>query len=558
MGTEPMISTKGVATLKKSDIHRIDPFWTEPDEQGRTMLHLVATGANDGIWGWDVPTGLSFYSSRWWELIGWSEEGRGAHIDTFYELLHEDDRDRVLEAIGRFIVGKVQDYRMEFRLRHADGGWRWILSLGSALRDASGRATRIAGTHTDITDQMETADRLERLVAERTRDLVVARDRAELAAASTTKFLSATSHDIRQPLQAMALLLGSLQAEALSESGTRTLEGVHRSLISSMELLDDLLEYSRLDAGALRPVIGPVDLRSLLLALEDGFGIEARQRGIRLAVRTTGLVGRSDAQLLGRIIRNLVSNSLKFTSDGTVLIAARSRGSDIRIEVWDSGVGIPPEMQRQVFWEFVQDGRQPVAGSGRGLGLGLAIVERLSRLLGHRMGMRSQPGRGSVFWVEVPKHQTPLGFGRSMPRGSANLPGFPEDCRVALIENDTQISQAFVTLLRSWNCRVVSARTVESLLSQIANEAPDLVIADWHLDSMIDGFEAFDRLEERFGEAMPGVVLTGDNDFERIARINRAGRKVLHKPILPDVLNAVLQAQLHSGGSWKAGRRTPK
>jgi len=536
---------KGIAVLEKSDLNRIDPFWTEADELGRTMLHLVATGANDGIWGWDVPTGRSFYSARWWELIGSDSERHEAHIDTFYELLHRDDRDRVLDGIERFIVGKVQDYRMEFRLRHADGGWRWILSRGSALRDENGHATRIAGTHTDITERVDAADRLERLVADRTHDLVAARDRAELAAAATTKFLSATSHDIRQPLQAMALLLGSLQAEALSDTGKRTLEGVHRSLISSMELLDDLLEYSRLDAGALRPVIGPVDMRSLLLAVDDSFAIEARQRGIRLAVRDTALIGRSDAQLLGRILRNLVSNSLKFTNSGTVLIAARSRGDDIRIEVWDSGIGIPAEMQRQVFWEFVQDRSAPPSG-GHGLGLGLAIVERLSRLLGHRIGMRSQPGRGSVFWVEVPKHRTPPRLNGSAPQSRGALPGLPEDCRVALIENDQEIARAFVTLLRSWNCRVVWARTVESLLSQIANEAPDLVIADWHLDSMIDGFQAFDRLEERFGRTMPGIVLTGDNDFERIARINRAGRKVLHKPILPDVLNAVLQAELRT------------
>jgi signal transduction histidine kinase len=207
-------------------VESIDHFWTDPDEHGQTMLQLVATSANDGIWGWDVPTGRSFYSPRWWELIGEEPYAYEPHIDIFLGLLHPDDRERVLESIDRFIVGDLLDYRLEFRLRHHDGGWRWIRSRGSAVRDANGRATRIAGTHTDITERVDAADRLEKLVAERTRDLIAARDRAELASAATTKFLSATSHDVRQPLQAMALLLGSLQGEDLSETGQRTLDGV--------------------------------------------------------------------------------------------------------------------------------------------------------------------------------------------------------------------------------------------------------------------------------------------------------------------------------------------
>jgi len=548
----PMIAagTK-VAMLPTAPIERIDEFWTSPDEHGRTMLQLVATGANDGIWGWDVPTGRSFYSPRWWELIGEAPDAYEPHIDIFYNLLHPDDRDRVLEEIDRFIVGKVTDYRIEFRLRHRNGGYRWILSRGSAVRDAEGRATRIAGTHTDITERVDAAVRLEALVAERTRDLVAARDRAELSAASTTKFLSATSHDVRQPLQAMALLLGSLQGETLSDAGKKTLDGVRRSLIASMELLDDLLEYSRLDAGALRPVIGPVDLQNILPAVVDGFAIDARQRGIRLVVRPTRLVGRTDAQLLARILRNLVSNGLKFTSEGTVLLAARSRGDMIRLEVWDSGTGIAPDMQRQIFWEFVQGRSTPGGREGqgvKGLGLGLAIVERLSKLLGHRIGLRSQPGRGSVFWIEIPKQPALSHPTTDDPAGGLQMPGLPDDCRVALIENDPDISNAFVGLLRGWGCRVVWARTVEQLLSQIATEAPDLLIADCHLDSMADGFQAFDRLEERFGRAIPGVVLTGDCDFREISKRNHAGRKVLHKPILPDVLNAVLRAGLKAAG----------
>ncbi|WP_174273555.1 ATP-binding response regulator [Sphingomonas bacterium] len=513
------------------------------------MLQLVAVAANDGIWGWDVPTGRSFYSPRWWELVGEQPGETEPHIDVFYAFLHPDDRDRVLHALEAFIAGGQQDYRVEFRLRHRDGGWRWILSRGAAVRDADGRAIRLAGTHTDITERVGAADRLERIVAERTADLVAMRDRAEVSAAATAKMLSATSHDIRQPLQAMALLLGSLQGETLTDPGGKALEAARRALIASMELLEDLLEYSRLDAGALRPALGPIDLRDLLTTVTEGYAVDARRRGIRIVVRPTALIAHSDAQLLGRIVRNLVSNSLKFTSSGAILVAARARGERVRIQVWDTGCGIAPEMQRQIFWEFVQSAPPAqVDGKSPGLGLGLAIVERLSRLLGHAVGMRSEPGRGSVFWIDVPRHRSGAALqGDAMP-GRSDLPRLPQSCRVALIENDPDVCDALVGLLRAWGGQVVWSRSAAALLSRIAHEPPDLLIADWHIDGDIDGFEAFDQLERRFQRAIPGIVLTGSYDFDEIRRANPALRKVVHKPVLPDVLFAVLNAELARSG----------
>lgn len=525
----------------------IEPFWTDLDEQGGSMLQLVAIHANDGIWGWDVATGRSYYSARWWELVGRRGEGSEAHIDTFVDLLHPDDRTRIQDALDRFVSGADVTYRVEFRLRHANGDWRWILSSGSAQRDEHGRAIRIAGTHTDITERVETADRLERLVADRTQDLLVARDRAELAATATAKFLSTTSHDIRQPLQAMALLLGSLQAEPLSSSGRDTLDAVRRSLLASMALLDDLLEFSRLDAGALRPTIGNVDIGQMLLAALDGYSLQARERGLRFTVRPTTLIGRSDAQLIGRIVRNLVSNSFKFTASGTVLVAARPRGKHVRIEVWDTGSGVSKDMQRQIFWEFMRgDGAMRADHDAPGLGLGLAIVDRLARLLGHQIGVRSVPGQGSVFWVELPRAKVADTCDITAEIGTPQMPKLPDGCRLALVENDAEIAQAFVGLLRSWGGKVTWARSGDSLLSQIANEKPDLLIADWHIDGPMDGFAVFDRLEQRFGKHMPGIILSGDQDFDRLMTANRSMRRILHKPILPEVLNAVLRAELAS------------
>jgi signal transduction histidine kinase len=295
----------------------ISDFWTDIHDDGRSLLELVALKANDGIWGWDVPTGSPFIR-RGGGSGGLPPDHLEAHIDVFFGLLHPDDRENVRAVLAEFISDRGADYRAQFRLKHSSGGWRWIQSSGSALRDATGKAVRIAGTHTDITERVEAADQLERLVAERTRDLAAARDRAEIAAASTAKFLSATSHDIRQPLQAMALLLRNLQQEVDSEAALGTIASIRRSLGSSMDLLDDLLEFSRLDAGALRADMRPVKIQSLFRSLLDDFTAEAQERGLRLVVKDTDLVGRTDPRLIKRILRNLVSNSFKFTQRGSV------------------------------------------------------------------------------------------------------------------------------------------------------------------------------------------------------------------------------------------------
>ncbi|WP_018075919.1 ATP-binding response regulator [Novosphingobium nitrogenifigens] len=519
----------------------ISDFWTDIHDDGRSLLELVALKANDGIWGWDVPTGQSFYSARWWDLVGLPPDHLEAHIDVFFALLHPDDRENVRAVLAEFISDRGADYRTQFRLKHSSGGWRWIQSSGSALRDATGKAVRIAGTHTDITERVEAADRLERLVAERTRDLAAARDRAEIAAASTAKFLSATSHDIRQPLQAMALLLRNLQQEVDSEAALGTIASIRRSLGSSMDLLDDLLEFSRLDAGALRADMRPVKIQSLFRSLLDDFTAEAQERGLRLVVKDTDLVGRTDPRLIKRILRNLVSNSFKFTQRGSVLIAARPRGDTIRLEVWDTGRGIPTGQQRQIFWEFTQAGSAVGDRSVRGLGLGLAIVERLARLMRHNVGVRSVVDHGSVFWVDLPRLAADAAEERHEP---PERPDHPLGCRVAVAENDPDVADAYVRILRAWDCKVLVARSGAELISRIADQPPDLLIADCHLDGRMNGFDLFDELERRFGRRIAGVVLSGDHDFERMRSLNRSRRRILNKPILPDVLNAVLHAEL--------------
>ena len=527
--------------INQPAVPSVDTLWNGNDATGQALLHMLAMSTNDGIWDYDIPANRVYYSPRWLEHVGEEPGSLPTDIDTFLDRLHPDDSDRLRDTLNRYLANEIAEYRTEFRLRHRDGSWRWIMTRGVALRGDDGQAYRIAGTHTDITDRIEAAERLERIVAERTADLRAARDRAELAAAATGKFLAATSHDIRQPLQAMALLLGGLHSQVRSEGGRNTLHAVEQSLIASMEMLDSLLEFSRLDAGALRPAIGAVALNDLLSAAVAAFQVEASRKGIALHFVPTNAVVRTDPQLFGRILRNLISNALKYTYEGRVLVGCRGKGSRIRVEIWDTGCGIAPDRQRQIFWEFIQIRK----GHTSGLGLGLAIVERLAKLLGHDVSLRSWLGQGSVFAIEVERASSAPPQAETAIDKPLRWVGVRH---VAVLEDNNEIAEAFRHLLTDWGCIVAHATRLVDMIAVLGDRPPDLIIADWHLADDGDGFEALDGLEEHFGQKIPNLILTGDYDIKELERANKAKRTVLHKPILPQVLHAVMQAELAKGG----------
>lgn len=516
------------------------------------LLHIVAMSANDGIWDWNIVDSTVYYSSRWLELVGEHAEAGPSHINTFLSRLHDQDWPRVIDSIDAYLNGRAEEYRVEFRLKHHDGGWRWILSRGAVLRDAQGRAVRLAGTHTDITDRVLNAERLEALVAQRTRELEAARDRAQSNAAATAKFLASTSHDISQPLQAAVLLIGTLRQEVHTFAGHEMLQAVEHSMQACMELLESLLEFSRLDAGALRPHIAAVHAGEVIAAVATQLQAQALRRGIQLRVVPNRQLVSTDPRLLGRILRNLVSNALKYTSSGKVLIGCRRKGTRLRIEVWDTGRGIPANQLKQIFREFVRlpDGRDSFSP---GLGLGLAIVRRLAKLLGHTVTVRSTPGRGSVFSIEV-QVVDKSGRGKASARSEARprLPALLPPRRVALLEDDPDIADGLARTLQACGWQVWHGTTLPELLQRLGDVIPELVIADWHINGPMDGFDAYDELERRFGP-LPGLMLTGHYDASELATRNGARRKVLFKPVMPAALHAVLHSLSASG----QGSETP-
>ena len=513
--------------------------------ESEVRFRELADNISQFAWTADEAGWIYWYNKRWLDYTGRTlEEMQGWG---WQKVHHPDHVDRVVHRIRQSFESGTP-WEDTFPLRGRDGSYRWFLSRALPIRNEAGYVVRWFGTNTDITEQIELQNALRETtedLRQRSIDLQAARDRAVLTAKATTGFLATVSHDIRQPLQAMALQLGVLGNEVSTPGGKRQLLMLERSLDSAMELLDFLLEYIKLDAGALEPRVATVGISSLLELLSDTFTVVAAQRGIRLTLLPTTLGTRSDPQLLARILRNFVSNAIKYTDRGGVLVGCRRRGDNVRIEVWDTGCGIPTEHQRQIFWEFVQ-----VKESGRqhgGLGLGLAIVDRLAKLLGHRVEVRSRPGRGSVFAVEVPL----VSAASAAPRDVVSTPASSEPLAsklIALIDDEASVSEAMAELLRSWGATPVCASSGEELLRALSGRKPDAVIADRNLGRGGDGFVVLSELEKQLGGALPSLILTGQYDLTSQQQANRAGRRVLHKPVWGDTLLAALCFELSRSG----------
>jgi Na+/proline symporter/signal transduction histidine kinase len=415
----------------------------------------------------------------------------------------------------------------------------------------------IVTTYTDVTQTVQTEEALEaanelleKRVDERTAELQ--RLNAELARAKTvaeeanlskTRFLAAASHDILQPLNAARLYASSL-SEGASQIGRDERADLARNVDVSLEAVEEilgaLLDISRLDAGAMKAEISDVPVADLMRMLEVEFAPIASARGLDLRFVATKLAIRTDRRLMRRLLQNLVSNALKYTLKGRVLVGCR-RASDgaLRIEVWDTGLGIPADRQRAVFEEFQR--LDQGARFARGLGLGLSIVERLGRVLGHPVGLNSRPGEGSVFFVTAPIGTAALEsrdeHGAPLPAaGSEPLRGL----KVLAIDNEPRVLEGMQSLMSRWGCVVATAHGLNEARDALeAFGAPDVVIADYHLDQG-DGVEAIRVLRKALGRDVSAILATADRSPEVRAEAARADIVILNKPLKPAPLRAQL------------------
>lgn len=359
-----------------------------------------------------------------------------------------------------------------------------------------------------------------------------ARGLAERASAAKTRFLATASHDLRQPMHSIGLLVG-LMHERSTEPEVRALAEKSQGAIGLMEkLFGSLLDISKLDAGAVQPQWEAVHLPAMFAELEQTWAPQAAARGLRLRLRSCNAVVRSDALLLARILHNLVSNAVNCTVRGGVLVASRRRGDQVLLQVWDTGRGIPPQQHAAIFEEFV---RLETPGSPTGgLGLGLAIVQRSAQLLSHEIRLASRVGRGSRFSVCVPAMpEAPSAVAAAAPDLALLRGAF-----VAVVDDDPTGREATAALLAAHGCLVVQAAGTDVLLAELQRHlrAPDLLLSDLRLQHADGGFETVRRLRAQFDEPIPALLVTADLGpvVEACARALPA--QLLHKPAGPELL----------------------
>ena len=394
----------------------------------------------------------------------------------------------------------------------------------------------------------ETNTYLEQRVKERTQELQVineqmlkAKSVAEQANQSKTRFLASASHDLLQPLNAARLFTSALAGKETDSETAELVDHIDSSLGAAEEIISTLLDISKLDAGALEPDISIFPVTDIMRHLANDFSAIAKDQGLELHVVPSSVWVRSDAKLLRRVIQNFLSNAIRYTPQGRILLGCRRLKGYIRIEVWDTGPGIPDDQVAHIFEEFrrFQQGRDK-----KGLGLGLAIVERISSMLDHPINVRSAQGIGSMFAVTVPlaapNHHRQIDETGTQTRRLSSLIGL----QVLCIDNDPAILQGMTALLSNWRCDVIAAQSLESARECLNNRRPDIILADYQLDDNRNGLDAMDTLRKEIDPGIPGILITGYTAPEVREDAIKRGYQVLYKPIKPAGLRAMVNKLL--------------
>jgi CheY-like chemotaxis protein/two-component sensor histidine kinase len=377
---------------------------------------------------------------------------------------------------------------------------------------------------------------LQQRVREATEDLEHKRQEAEQANLAKSRFLASVSHDLRQPMHALGLFTELLHQQLMDEQQLGIVQRMQTSVSQLEGMFNALLDLSKLDAGAVQPNFRDFDLKPYLRKLDEEFAPLAEEKGIALRVHLASAGTYSDSLLLARILNNLVANAIHYTQHGGVLVACRRRHDHWLLQVWDTGIGIAPENLPRIFEEYYQVGNAE-RNRRHGMGLGLAIVAKLARLLGHELQAHSRLGRGTVFSLKLPV--APLAVPEPppmpLPTPSASFAGQ----RVLVIDDDPDVLDSMAALLSSWGLKPMLAPNLEAAWAEL-DRAPDAVLSDFRLPGEADGLAAIERLRERFGAELPAALISGDTVPQSVARMNASGLAILHKPVAPARLHVLL------------------
>jgi signal transduction histidine kinase len=436
-------------------------------------------------------------------------------------------------ALARHMVRPIRDIEMGARrIGEGDLAQRIEVRTGDEIEELGTQFNRMAARLSQVNATQEAR------IAERTRELARAND-------AKTRFLAAASHDLRQPMHALSLFVGQLSGVPMPAQGRALSERIEQSVVALEALVEALLDLSKLDVGAIAPRREDFALQPLLSRIVGEFAPMAEAKGLALTLVPTSLWVHSDALLVERIVRNLVANAIRYTVDGRVLMGCRRRASFVELCVADSGMGIAPDHLPHIFEEFyrVRHARQE---AHEGLGLGLAIVQRLARLLDHAIDVESHPGRGTVFRLSLP---------RAVP-GHLEQPASPRELardlngvRILVVDDEASARDAIEGLLAKWGCDIATAANGEEALAHVRSNAVDIVLCDLDLGAQDDGLRIVERLRAESSRPLTCAFVTGESRPERIARVRASGYPIAFKPTAPAKLRALIERLLRERAS---------
>lgn len=486
-----------------------------------------------------------FVNQTWAEFHNYEDPDEVVAVGDLSNIVAEEDREAVSHIRYSLQHGPGISRRYEYRAMRTDGSIIWLECLERVILWQDRPA--IQTTAIDITERKLAEEKLK-----------AAKLDAEQASNARTRFLAAASHDLRQPLQAITLYLPLLAKRIGDPDTLATVEAIKASSESMRSLLDSLLDISKLDAGMVEANIGPVPVLDIFDQLAVEAAPQAAQKSIQLRFVPSTLWVKSDPTLLQDILRNFLSNALRYTHTGRILVGARQHGDRVRIEVWDTGPGIPDDQQTRIFEEFYQ-ADHPARNGNTGIGLGLAIIERLARLLNHGISVHSQTGKGSVFGVEMAISEPP-----TIDIEAAAPCKFSVDMSAVtalLIDDNSGVRAATTAALADWGCTVLAAATIEEALALIADDTPDVILTDLTLRKDETGVDAVRRIRRTADRPVPALIITAETNPERLRDVINRNMMILHKPIEPDTLRLALEGLVlnrgDNGADSKAGVAAP-
>lgn len=476
---------------------------------------------------WDVSADEVRFSQNATEILGLNSQQVLSGTD-WLKHIHPEDQPRVAFCLEGALPDQPS-LSISFRYRRPDSEEVWLEQIAIVQFSSAGTPTRISGLITDVTVRKRFDE-----------ELSLARKSAEMADRAKSSFLAAASHDLRQPLQTLKFLQAALEPHHPGSEARDLVAGIGRSLDTMTSILSSLLDVNRLESGNLRPSVSEFSLSEIFESLAGDFVAHVQEKGLRLRIVRSELIVRSDRRMLEEMIRNLLSNAVRYTDRGRILLGCRRAGDNVRIEVWDSGIGITEDQLPHIFHEYYRGTDSPERG---GFGLGLAIVKRLGKILDHGVEVRSIPGEGTRFFIEVPRGRSGVNVPEPAPPVHPHNDVFPGS--VLAIEDETSVRSALRRLFEARGVEAIIVATAKDALTLVREQGlrPDLLLCDYNLRGSPDGVETIRLLRAALGRNVPAVVMTGDTRTQTVVSIAAQGDSVLIKPVLAEELLEALRGQ---------------